>query len=185
MNCGEETFSEATPAAFRFSNNDNGSGERGISCGMRTKEGPDKGWSSAQERVLLYLKALDVPAVEALKLALKALKQASSQTAQSSEIDHTAAAIKALRDLLQGKEASSEEDDGKYPLRSWAFIPAESEKDPLGNGSEIVASPPLNRGSMVPGEFDRKPWRSFFAKIFNSRKKASVKPIPKSALHAG
>ena len=196
MNCRQETFSGVSPTVSMLSQNDNGLGGTCVSCDKKINADTDKEWSLAQARVLLYLQALDIPAIHALKLALKALKHASRQATQSSEFYPTMAAMRALRNLLRGNEASfTGADDEKHqtwtrtlPYKAHSALTITETKRELstndkGLGRPVMTAPSINRGYMTPGEFDRKPWRSFFVRIFTSRKKIPSKPMHKNALH--
>jgi hypothetical protein len=189
------TFGSNTYTSM-LTQNDNGSGRTCVSGDNKIKADTGKEWSLAQIRVLLYLQALDIPAIHALEIALKALKHASSQATQDSEIHPTVAAMRALRNLLCENEASStESDDEKHQILVYtppykicaALIISETKgelsRNGKGSGRCMKTAPSIDRKSMVPGEFDRKPWRSFFASIFSPRKKVSSKPMQRNLLH--
>jgi hypothetical protein len=145
----------------------------------------EKGWKLAQERVLLYLEALHVPPIRGLELALGALQRAAKDKAVQISSDHTiSATMKALHELLNEADAVSNHEYHEGSSISLEIISGKSSA-PKDNGNDkklsgsdkkiwgscIVNMPPINRNSMVPGEFDRKPWRRLLAKIFKPWKK--------------
>jgi hypothetical protein len=88
----------------------------------------DKNWQRAQQRVLAYLRFLNLPSVVNLELALQALNRAKSRLEDSPE-SHPV-----TQDLVAP--------EGKIP-------PLGKVHDLCG---EIQSMPALNRGSMVPGK---------------------------------
>jgi hypothetical protein len=186
-----------TPLASGIMPSDTGSRGVYVSGDKSLTADADKEWKLAQARVLLYLQALDIPAIRALELALGALQRASSQeAAQASEIHPTMAAMRALRGLLRENEASSSK-AGDEKRRIWRGIAPSKEHSALTNtengeklsgnnnnvlGCRIANAPSINRQSMIPGEFDRKPWRYWFVKIFMPWKKAPFRSMPYKAL---
>ena len=105
----------------------------------------DKNWQRAQQRVLAYLRFLNLPSVVNLELALQALNRARSRLEESPESHPITESWRALQAILV-EQASPEARD---------LIAPKSRISPLVNVhslcGEIQSMPPLNRGSMVPG----------------------------------
>jgi hypothetical protein len=94
------------------------------------------GHRAARDRVLLYIKGLDLPPAEGLSLAARSLEEAPLSPA---------GAMDALERLL----------------REEGFSP-----DILDRGGRRISSfPPLNRTVMVAEEMDRLPWRTSFVRF--------------------
>ena len=112
----------------------------------------DRDWQVAQDRVLLYLRTLEVPAHEALEFALEALRRAENRPCQTTPGDYPAArrAMHALRELLR--------EQGLAPSVS-------PPRQPSGDGKTsfagVRAMPPLHRGSMVVEEIAQRHWVAF------------------------
>jgi len=87
----------------------------------------------ARDRVMLYIRGLDLPPAKGLRLAAGSLEEAPSSPEE---------AMDALEMLL------SEE-------RLLPGLPGE-------RGQNIPSFPPLNRSVMVAEEMDRIPWRTSF-----------------------
>jgi hypothetical protein len=112
----------------------------------RGKPFHEKNWQRAQQRVLAYLQFLNIPSVQALELALEALKRARSRMDESPESHPITESWRALQALLAEEALPATVDllspEGKIP--------------PLtriqGLCGEIQSMPALNRGSMVPGK---------------------------------
>jgi len=97
--------------------------------GSRPEVSP--GQRAARDRVLLYVKGLDLPPVLGLSLAARSLEEAPSSPE---------GAMDALERLL----------------REEGFSP-----DIMDRGGRRISSfPPLNRAVMVAEEMDRLPWRT-------------------------
>lgn len=106
----------------------------------------DQEWEQAQERVLLYLRLLRVPGLEALEVAHQAL----SRAAREAEASHpAAAAMKAVRELLEEKNAASD-----LPLgpgnRFGKICPWPELSERVGVPRDTLSMPLLNRGFMIP-----------------------------------
>ena len=120
--------------------------------GDAQSDASDRAWQLAQERVLLYLKALGVPARLSLELALEALHRSQQNQQTAGDLEPTRAAMRALRVLLAERRPPCSE-------VGWIWQ------------SPIPASPMPNRDSMKPAGMDRSLWRalmSWLAKPFRS-----------------
>jgi hypothetical protein len=106
----------------------------------------DKNWQRAQQRVLAYLRFLNLPSVNNLELALQALKRARSRLEESPESHPVTEAWRALQAVLLEQASPVAQDliapEGKIPPLTRVH----------GLCGEIKSMPPLNRGSMVPGK---------------------------------
>ena len=105
----------------------------------------DKSWQRAQQRVLAYLRFLNLPSVVTLELALEALKRARSRVEASPESHPVTETWRALQAVLLEKASPAARDlvapEGRVP-------PLARVHDLCG---EVQSMPALNRGSMVPG----------------------------------
>jgi hypothetical protein len=106
----------------------------------------DKNWQRAQQRILAYLRFLNLPSVDNLELALEALKRARSRMEDSPDSHPVTESWRALQALLVERASPAAQDlispEGKIP-------PLARVHDLCG---EIQSMPALNRGSMVPGK---------------------------------
>jgi hypothetical protein len=106
----------------------------------------DKNWQRAQQRVLAYLRFLNLPSILNLELALQALNRAKSRMEDSPDSHPVTEAWRALRALLVERASPVAQDlvapEDKIP-------PLSKVNDLCG---EIQSMPALNRGSMVPGK---------------------------------
>lgn len=96
-----------------------------------TSAGDNQLWRTSRDRVLLYMRALDLPPFDAMELAIESLKE----TGPSSP----AVAMKSLKSTLMGH--------GIDP-------------DRLNSHGGGEAAPPLNRSVMVAEEMDLVPWKT-------------------------
>ena len=94
-------------------------------------------WRYSRDRVLLYVRALDLPPFRGLDLAVESLKSAGPASVSE--------AMRKLRELL----AENGLDRG---IRD-------------GEGRHLASVPPLNRGVMVAAPLERAPWKSAFARF--------------------
>jgi hypothetical protein len=108
----------------------------------------DREWQSGLERVLLYLRLLNVPGVEGLEIALEALRRARDQVKRG-DSPAAAAAMVALRALLEerriSKGSGTEQENRFGSICPWPLL---SEK--AGVPGDAKSMPPLNRGFMTP-----------------------------------
>lgn len=94
-------------------------------------------WRISRDRVLLYVRALNLPPYKGLDLALESLKRTGpSSTTESME---------SLRALLKehGLDRGVLDSEGKH----------------------LASVPPLNRSVMIPEELDRAPWKTSFVRL--------------------
>jgi hypothetical protein len=105
----------------------------------------DKSWPRAQQRVLAYLRYLNLPSVLNLELALQALNRARSRLEEAPESHPITESWRALQAILIEQASPAVQD----------LIEPEGKIPPLakvqGLCGEIQSMPSLNRGSMVPG----------------------------------
>jgi hypothetical protein len=118
-------------------------------------------WELARQRVLLYLRALNVPAENSSALAAEILQRAEQARGQSPDTHPAALAMQALHCLFSQQMTSVLPDsaDTRSLSRNVHGIP-----------SDIESMPPLNRSLMFPVEIDRNPWYTIFAKKILRRK---------------
>lgn len=100
-------------------------------------------WEMAEQRVLLYLQALDCPPIRRLELALMALRRARGEGDRRGGEQPVAVAMNALRTIL-GERSSLE------------AVGADMCLEKGGGISEGLSSmPSLNRGHMLPEYVER------------------------------
>ncbi|HRV97281.1 MAG TPA: hypothetical protein P5201_01710 [Aminobacteriaceae bacterium] len=94
-------------------------------------------WRISRDRVLLYVRALNLPPYKGLDLAVESLKRTGPSSAAES--------MESLRALLKehGLDRGVLDSEGKH----------------------LASVPPLNRSVMVPEELDRVPWRTSFVQF--------------------
>jgi len=106
----------------------------------------DKSWQRAQQRVLAYLRFLNLPSVVNLELALLALNRARNRVEESPESHPVTESWRALQAVLLEKASHAAQDliapEGRVP-------PLARVHDLCG---QIQSMPALNRGSMMPGK---------------------------------
>jgi hypothetical protein len=110
-------------------------------------------WQQAQQRVILYLRLLDMPALDALQTAIEALRRAQEEAGGGEgNLPPTTRAMQCLREVLQEMRATAdvglEEEDLFRLMYPWSQPPG---KD--GMPCKAHAMPPIHRGSMVPEEY--------------------------------
>jgi len=105
----------------------------------------DKSWQRAQQRVLAYLRFLNLPSVVNLELALQAMNRARSRLEERPESHPITESWQALQAILVERASPAAQD----------IIAPEGKIPPLAKVhslcGEIQSMPALNRGSMVPG----------------------------------
>lgn len=137
-------------------------------------------WQQAQERVLSYLKLLDVSAVESLRIAYNALQQAQlTVSTSSSGTQHPVmAAMQALRQVLgeidsrQGAVSDKMKQCGAQKICS----DKGRHRSELYNTSSVkrslpekcvISQPPVNRSSMIPEKLEISISKNLMAILFN------------------
>ena len=107
----------------------------------------DKNWQRAQQRVLAYLRFLNLPSMVNLELALQALNRARSRLEDSPEFHPITESWRALQAILLEQASPAAQDliapEGKIPPLTKVH----------GLCGEIQSMPALNRGSMMQGKF--------------------------------
>jgi hypothetical protein len=141
-------------------------------------------WQNARDRVLLYLRSINMPPILSLSIALEVLRRAVKMCEESTAYRPTQAAMLALHEVLTERNLSPETrafwdrsqvfcaSESTVPLNETARIHSESAAFSGG----LPVAPPLKRGHMLPGFIDRKPVRSFFGRLFG-RKKGPDRPV--------
>jgi hypothetical protein len=143
-------------------------------------------WQNARDRVLLYLRSINMPPILGLSIALDVLRRAVKKCEVSTEYYPAQAAMLSLHEVLTERNLFPETrafwDRRKIFCTSESTIPL---NETAGILSETAAfsgglpvAPPLKRGHMQPGFMDRKPVRSFFGRLFR-RKKEPDRPVSK------
>jgi hypothetical protein len=131
-------------------------------------------WQNAHDRVLLYLRSLNMPPILGLSIALDVLRRAVEKCELSTEYYPARAAMLSLHEVLTERNLYPETlafwdrrklfctAESTIPLNEIAGILPESAA--LSGG--LPVAPPLERGHMLPELIDRKPVRSFFGRLF-------------------
>lgn len=97
-------------------------------------------WQVVRDRVLLYVRAMDLPPFEGLEIALESLKQANTYSIEE--------AMNSLAYTIEKRGLNKGVLDAQ--------------------GEHIASIPSMNRGVMVSKNFDRTPWLTAL-KIFIHR----------------
>ncbi len=163
---------------------------------LEPQQSADRDWDLAEERVLLYLRALRIPAPRRLKLALEALERAAADEAAGRQEPLVTRAMQVLRALVTEQELSAMQNlAGQFQDRReqvQSRQPAPQEVPETADGAAAVqnraaaagtlrVAPPVKRAAMVPGHMDRKPWRSLLSERFRrSGRKQQLKRERKS-----
>ncbi|RJQ83198.1 MAG: hypothetical protein C4519_07120 [Desulfobacteraceae bacterium] len=119
-----------------------------------------QGWQLAEERMLLYLKSLQVAPEEQLGLALEAIRRAGAQRHAHSE--PVSASLEALWQILRERcmhsDASRKIDiggcnrsDRERPKWHFAFNPPQALNE--------LAFPKMRRQCMISAQMELAPWR--------------------------
>jgi hypothetical protein len=105
-------------------------------------------WDEARERIMLYLRALNIPAGKGLEIALEALNIAQKETSGEDKPNPVSSAMKALKRTLACHDLFSAEGltYGRR-LRNSGVNDADLTEKPR-------SMPPINRGSMKPEKFE-------------------------------
>jgi hypothetical protein len=132
-------------------------------CDETKSEGDDasaqeRQWQVAQQRALLYLRALPLTAEKTLELALESLRRAKSEFGRAPGLTAPGAVMRALRVLMEEQGIA---------LLEFDLTPGAEKKD---RGKEVISMPALKRQSMVPEIIDRRPWFSFLSNGARNRR---------------
>ncbi|MFZ0240622.1 MAG: hypothetical protein WAL90_03165 [Desulfobacterales bacterium] len=123
-------------------------------------------WQDARDRVLLYLRSLNLPPIFGLSIALEVLRRAVKKCERTTDVHPGQAAMLALREVLSEQNLDPQAPELWDPNR--VVCPA----------ADLPVTPPLVRGFMLTEFIDRKPVRSFLGRLFR-RKPASGRPVVK------
>ncbi|MFZ0614373.1 MAG: hypothetical protein WAM73_19170 [Desulfobacterales bacterium] len=143
-------------------------------------------WQDARDRVLLYLRSLDLPPILGLSVALEVLCRAVKKCEQATEFHPGQAAMLALREVLTEQHLDPQarelwdRDRIACPAEPAVATDAAAEmsRPPVVRASTLPVTPPLARGFMLTELIDRKPVRSFLGRILG-RRTASGRPVLK------
>lgn len=134
-------------------------------------------WQNARDRVLLYLRSLNMPPILGLSIALDVLRLTVEKCDISTECHPTQAAMLSLREVLTERNLYPETrafwDPRKIICTAESTVPLNEtvglrpETTALSGG--LPLTPPLNRGRMLPEFIDRKPVHSFMGRLFKRR----------------
>lgn len=110
-------------------------------------------WQRAQHRLILYLRLLDMPALEALQAATEALSRAQEEAGDGERnLPPVTLAMQSLRKVLEALKGRTDfglEGEDLFRLMSpWSPPP---DKDDIPGGARSM--PLIHRGSMVPEEY--------------------------------
>lgn len=101
-------------------------------------------WRTSRDRVLLYLRGLDLPPLEDLDLAAASLRACGTREEASAEGLGSPSPAEAMESLF-------------------GLLEKQRPEGPLGT-RRIPSCPPLNRGVMVAEPMDRVPWKTAFVR---------------------
>jgi hypothetical protein len=143
-------------------------------------------WQNARDRVLLYLRSINMPPILGLSIALDVLHRAVKKCEVSTAYYPTQAAMLSLHEVLTERNLFPETrafwDRRKIFCTSESTIPLNETAGVLPEAAAfsggLPVAPPLKRGHMLPDFIDRKPVRSFFGRLFR-RKKGPDRPVSK------
>jgi hypothetical protein len=134
-------------------------------------------WQNARDRVLLYLRLLNMPPILGLSIAIDVLRRAVKKSELSTEFYPTQAAMLSLQEVLAERNLYPQTrafwdrrkifctSESTVPLKEIAGFLPETTAHPGG----LPVTPPLKRGHMLPEFIDRKPVRSFLGRLFGRR----------------
>ena len=111
-------------------------------------------WQEAQDRVLLYLKKLGIPAIQSLEIAREALRQAADEALAAGSPPVTLA-MRALHMIFRHNNKALENTPyARYSIlyRRWHphdQSPASCSVAASTTGLQLAALPPIRRGSMI------------------------------------
>ena len=121
-------------------------------------------WRTSRDRVLLYLRGLDLPPFEDLDLTAASLRSLEKQSAPDGEVD----------DSLAATDTPSSAHPSEAMNALFVLLDDHCSDGLLGE-RRIASCPPLNRGVMVAEEMDRIPWKtSIVRSLRNWRRKPST-----------
>ncbi|MGA8180603.1 MAG: hypothetical protein WB792_11120 [Desulfobacterales bacterium] len=138
-------------------------------------------WWDAQQRLLLYLQALKMPADRSLEMVLKALRQAMDDSRRTNNPNSTALAIRALRKVLADegldclRQVFCSPGNFHHPGSAKALpLPADQCPGVPGYGEMVFSTqedlpvmPPLNRGAMRAEPIERSLLHSLVYKLWH------------------
>ena len=107
---------------------------------------PDERGQRTRDRVLLYVRGMDIPPLRSLAFAAESLGRAGPAASQ-------AEAMHRLREVLR--------EEGRLEGRHYGLEDGEEGK--------LNSAPPMNRRSMIAEKLDRKPWLTALARLLFGR----------------
>ena len=113
----------------------------------------EREWQRAQQRVILYLRLLDMPALDALQAAIEALRRAQEEARGGERnLSPMTLAMQCLRKVLREMKGTADfglEGEDLFRLMCpWSQPPEKG-----GIPCEARSMPLIHRGSMVPEEY--------------------------------
>lgn len=134
----------------------NGSLRQGSGEGSETRTGSASSLGAglerqvALQRVMVYLRALNLPPVLSLELALEALRKAGDVWSSDHEGNLASSTMQTLWRILASRGIRS-----NVPWGGEGYVGG------IGVSAGPPVVPPLFRRSMLPEELDRRPWITF------------------------
>ena len=116
---------------------------------------PDERGQRTRDRVLLYVRGMDIPPLRSLAFAAESLSRTGPAVSQ-------AEAMHSLREVLR--------EEGRMEGRQYGL---EDDED-----GKLDSAPPINRRSMIAEKLDRKPWLTALARLFFGRPAISGDATP-------
>jgi hypothetical protein len=122
---------------------------------------------AALQRVMLYLRALNLPPVLSLELALEALRKAGLAWSPDQEGRLPSAIMEIIWGIL---------DSRRIVVSGPSGIGGQGEES--GVVAQLASMPPLCRTSMVPEEIDRRPWLTALLRGVNQVRRMRLQSGP-------
>lgn len=153
------------------------------------KQPQGEAWDLAEQRMLLYLRVLNVPVVRRMELALEALRSTAADSAQTQWRHPVLRAMRILRALIAEQNLSTSQDIVRRvehrceQVKGSKVLRLNVRKAPGGPAVKqdittpagiLVVAPPLLRSAMVPDDIDRKPWHSILDGCFGRLRRKDV-----------
>lgn len=121
------------------------------------KEVFDERGQRTRDRVLLYVRGMDIPPLRSLAFAAESLSRTGPAASP-------AEAMRSLREVLR--------EEGRMEGRQYGLENNEEGK--------LDSAPPINRRSMIAEKLDRKPWLTAIARLFFGRPAISEDVAPQT-----
>lgn len=118
---------------------------------------PDERGQRTRDRVLLYVRGMDIPPLRSLAFAAESLGRSGPEATQ-------AEAMRSLREVLR--------EEGRIEGRRYGLEDSEE--------GRLDSAPPMNRRSMIAEELDRRPWLTALGRLFLGRAASPKNAAPPS-----